>query len=143
MLFRRHLPSNGLSAFVADLWLYRGCEGAHSHERILPSGTFEMVFNLREDQLRIYPNSDTANCRVFSGAVVSGPYAGTFLSDKAEEASLLGVHFRPGGASPFRFFLTLCGSSAVSDGAAMGEHANKIEMVARPRGQDTGCRAYC
>ena len=34
------------------------------------------------------------------------------------------------------FFLTLCGSSAVSDGAAMGGHAKEIEMVARPRGQD-------
>ena len=101
MLFRRHLPSNGLKAFVVDLWLYRGYEGAHSHERILPSGTFEIVFNLREDQLRIYSSSDTTNCRVFSGAVVSGPYAGTFLSDKTEEASLLGVHFRPGGAAPF------------------------------------------
>lgn len=41
------------------------------------------------------------------------------------------------------FFLTLCGSSCVSDVVAMGGHANEIEMVARPRGQDTGCRAHC
>lgn len=33
-----------------------------------------------------------------------------------------------------RFFLTLCGSSAVSDEVAMARHANEIEMVARPRG---------
>jgi AraC-like DNA-binding protein len=32
--------------------------------------------------------------------VVSGPYAGAFLSDTAEEAALLGIHFRPGGAWP-------------------------------------------
>lgn len=38
-------------------------------------------------------------------------------------------------------FLTFCGSFAVSGGVAMGVHANKIEMVARPRGQDSGCRA--
>lgn len=30
------------------------------------------------------------------------------------------------------FFLTLCGSFAVSDGVAMGGHANEIGMVAGP-----------
>ncbi len=40
-----------------------------------------------------------------------------------------------------RVFLTLCGSSAVSDAIAMGGHAKEIEMVARPRGQNSGCRA--
>jgi hypothetical protein len=40
------------------------------------------------------------------------------------------------------FFLTLCGSSAVSDGVAMGGHAQEIEMVARPRGEDSGCCAH-
>ena len=33
-----------------------------------------------------------------------------------------------------RVFLTLCDSSAVSDDVAMGGHAKKIAMVARPRG---------
>jgi hypothetical protein len=41
-----------------------------------------------------------------------------------------------------RVFLNLCGSSAVSDAIAMGGHANEIEMVARPRGQNSGCRAH-
>ncbi len=40
------------------------------------------------------------------------------------------------------FFLTLCGSFAVSEVLAMGGHANEIEMVARSRGQSTGCRAH-
>ena len=35
-------------------------------------------------------------------------------------------------STDFRFFLTLCGSWAVSDGIAMGGHANEIEMVAWP-----------
>lgn len=39
-------------------------------------------------------------------------------------------------------FLNLCDSSAVSDAIAMGGHANQIEMVARPRGQNSGCRAH-
>ncbi|MCT7375689.1 AraC family transcriptional regulator [Chelativorans salis] len=98
MLFRSYVPRAPLSEFVDDFWLYEDYTGAHSWERILPSGTFEMVFNLREDELRIYSASDPRECRRFAGAAVSGPYAGAFVSDTAEEAALLGVHFKPGGA---------------------------------------------
>lgn len=98
MLFRTYVPRPPLSEFIDDFWLYEGYEGEHPHERILPSGTFEIVFNLQEDELRIYEASAPAKCRRFSGAVISGPYAGSFMSDTAEEAAILGVHFKPGGA---------------------------------------------
>src|SRR5262245_31044666 len=84
---------------IDDFWLYEDYAGEHSRERILPSGTFEMVFNLQEDELRIYGPSDQDRCRRFSGALISGPYAGPFMSDTKEEAAILGVHFKPGGAS--------------------------------------------
>jgi AraC-like DNA-binding protein len=42
--------------------------------------------------------------RCFSGAVISGPYSGYFGSDAAEEVSIMGVHFKPGGAFPFLGF---------------------------------------
>jgi AraC-like DNA-binding protein len=56
-----------------------------------------MVFNLREDELRIYGPQPEQSQR-YAGAVISGPYAGSFMSDVAEEASIMGVHFKPGGA---------------------------------------------
>jgi AraC-like DNA-binding protein len=99
MLFRTHIPGPPLSELIYDFWLYEDYEGSHPRERILPSGTFEMVFNLREDELRVYGASGKDGCRRFSGALMSGPYAGSFMSDAAEEAGILGVHFRPGGAA--------------------------------------------
>ncbi len=99
MLFSTYTPRPPLSELIDDFWLYEDYEGRHLHERILPSGTFEIVFNLREDELRIYGPSKEDECRRFAGAVISGPYAGYFMSDTAEEASILGVHFRPGGAA--------------------------------------------
>jgi AraC-like DNA-binding protein len=101
MLAVRYQPSAFLSAFVEDFWLYDGYVSAHTRERILPCGTFELVFNLREDELRIYSSARPGQYRRFSGAVVSGPYAGYFGSDAVEEFSVMGVHFRPGGAFPF------------------------------------------
>jgi AraC-like DNA-binding protein len=101
MLVVRYRPSTAFCAFVEDFWLYDGYVSAHARERILPSGTFELVFNLREDELRIYSSARPGQYRRFSGAVVSGPYAGYFGSDAVEEISVMGVHFRPGGAFPF------------------------------------------
>lgn len=73
----------------------------HSKERIVPSGTIEMVINLHEDELRIYDPAQPERCKRFSGAVVSGTYSGPFVIDTQEHVSVVGVHFRPGGAFPF------------------------------------------
>src|SRR5262249_18405202 len=61
----------------------------------------ELVINLHEDEIRIYDPAKPQLCRRFSGAVVSGPYSGCFIIDTREHASIIGVHFRPGGAFPF------------------------------------------
>src|SRR5258707_3179500 len=99
MLFRSYTPCSPLREFVEDFGLYQVYSGEHLHEPILPSGTIEMVFNLKEDELRIYGPADANQCRRFVGAVVSGPYAASFMSDIAEETAIMGVHFKPGGAS--------------------------------------------
>jgi hypothetical protein len=101
MLFRSYKPSPPLSDFIESFWLYDGYEFPHLQERIFPSGTFEMVFNLRDNELRIYKAEEPDPCHRFSGAIVSGPYNGFFVTDTAEEASVMGVHFRQGGAFPF------------------------------------------
>src|SRR5262245_49978262 len=101
MLFRSYVPASPLSAFVEDFWLYDHYRPLHLKERILPSGTVELVVNLRDDELRIYDRVRPGVCERFSGAVVSGTYDRFFVIDTAEEASLLGVHFKPGGAFPF------------------------------------------
>lgn len=101
MLFRSYEPIPPVSGFVESLWLYNGFESPQLKERILPSGTFELVFNLRDDELRIYKALQPDRCQRFSGAIIAGPYERFFSTDTAEEASVMGVHFRPGGAFPF------------------------------------------
>jgi len=101
MLYRSYAPLRVLADLVDDFWLYDDYRPQHLRERILPSGTVELVINLRKDELRIYDRVRPGVCERFSGAVVSGTYDRSFVIDTAEEASLLGVHFRPGGAFPF------------------------------------------
>jgi AraC-like DNA-binding protein len=99
MRYRTYRPGPPLADFVEYMWALRDVP-AHSTERIVPSGTLELVVNLHEDALRIYA-SDNRGWRRYSGAVVSGAYRRFFVIDARDHASIVGVHFRPGGAWAF------------------------------------------
>jgi len=101
MRFSSHKPTDLLSGFVDNFWLYEGYESEHANERILPTATQELVINLRENELRIYDAEQPQCYSRFSGAIVSGAYGKGFISDREEEAFIMGIHFKPGGAFPF------------------------------------------
>jgi AraC-like DNA-binding protein len=99
MQYSIHRPRPPLSGLVEYLWALHDAP-AHARERIVPSGTIELVINLDEDELRIYdPAAARERCRRFRGALVSGCYGAPFEVDTREHASIVGVHFRPGGAA--------------------------------------------
>ena len=138
MLFRSYKPVPPLSDFIENFWLYDGYSCSHAHERIFPTGRFELVFNLRNDELRIYEDSESTLCSRYSGALVSGPYNGFFVTDRAEGASVMGVHFRPGGAFLFLGLSSYELANAHTDLATIwGRHAEEIRerlAVARSSG---------
>jgi hypothetical protein len=93
-------PTAALSGCIDKLWCLSDAP-CHARERIVPSGTLELVINLHEDEIRIYGDVDSAHCRRLSGAIVSGAYDRFFVIDTREHAAVIGVHFKPGGAGPF------------------------------------------
>jgi AraC-like DNA-binding protein len=95
-----HTPAAPLSTFVSNLWSLSDAP-SHARERIVPSGTLELVINLNEDEFRIYEAAESQSVRRFSGAMVSGAYGRPFVIDTREHASVIGVHFKPSGALPF------------------------------------------
>ncbi|HWA77253.1 MAG TPA: AraC family transcriptional regulator [Polyangiaceae bacterium] len=99
MLGALHVPVAPLSDFVANLWSLSDAP-SHAKERIVPSGTLELVINLNEDEFRIHDRAGLARFQRFSGAIVSGAYDSYFVIDTAEHASVIGVHFKAGGALP-------------------------------------------
>ena len=98
-IFDFYKPKPPLSKFIDNFWLYEGHKAELNTERILPTGTLELVINLRHNELRFYDIDRPENCSRFSGAIVSGA-AGRGLAPVAE-AFIMGVHFKPGGAFPF------------------------------------------
>jgi AraC-like DNA-binding protein len=100
VLYLTHSPRGALAEFVDRFWLLSGAQ-IPRQERILPSGTIELVVNLRENEIRIYDPASSETCRRFPGAVLSGTYSRVFVCDASQHESIAGVHFRPGGAVPF------------------------------------------
>jgi AraC-like DNA-binding protein len=89
MIYRRRAPRPPLSDFVELLWLFESAASSHASERVLPTGTVELVINLGEDTAGSFD------------AVVAGPHSRFFVLDTSRPSSIIGVHFKPGGAFPF------------------------------------------
>lgn len=100
MFYLTYAPGPPISEFVDYFWLFDGGQTLRK-ERIVPSGTSELVINLRDDEIRIHNGEQSKQHKRFSGAVLSGPYSSTFVVDAMQHESMLGVHFKPGGAFPF------------------------------------------
>lgn len=93
-----HTPRAPLNEFVERLWLVAGGDFPR-RERILPSGTVELVINLRDDRVQIDGTVSSPHGRTLSGVAVSGTYSEAFIINAMQRAAMMGVHFRPGGAS--------------------------------------------
>lgn len=94
-------PKPPLSKFVDSLWLYESDVIEHNTEHILPTGTLELVINLRQNELLFHDSKHPEICSRFSGAVVSGAHGHRFTPHATEKIAIIGVHFKPGGAFPF------------------------------------------
>jgi AraC-like DNA-binding protein len=101
MEFRKLTPKPPLSDFIEVLWYWDGPARPHSHERLLPDGSMEMVINLSEDLVRVYDRVDHQKFEKLRGAVLMGPHSEFFVIDTAQQRHVMGVHFKPGGAFPF------------------------------------------
>ncbi len=102
MLYLTHIPGPPLNNFVELFWFYDGFpKRPHKKERLMPDGSVELVINLNEDEARIYDRENLNKCERLPGTLVCGPHSGFFVIDTAEQDSVMGIHFKPGGAFPF------------------------------------------
>ena len=100
MQFLSRLPAGPLAGSVDFLWALIDAP-PHARERILPTGTLELVFNLREDRFRIHDAPDSAATPAIElpGAIVSGARRRSFVVETRDQSCVVGVRFKPGGAA--------------------------------------------
>lgn len=94
-------PVMPLTSLVSMLWIYHGDGLPNRIERILPTGTVELVINLHGGMLYKPNGEHSQKSQSFQGAVVYGPHTKSFDFQTSQHSVLLGIHFKPGGAASF------------------------------------------
>lgn len=74
MVYRTYIPQPPLSEFVDLFWSSEGYNPVHVIERVIPIGTMQLIFNLREDEIRVYDRQDHHRFQSFGGSLISGPH---------------------------------------------------------------------
>lgn len=85
--FHVRRPGSPLSDFVDCLWIYEGYVQPHAQERVLPTGSMDLVFTIGADGR--------------AGSWVVGARSESIVLDTSRPFSVIGVHFKPGGGFPF------------------------------------------
>ncbi len=101
MIYRTCTPQPPLANFVDKFWFYEGDAPQHTKERKLPDGTVELIFNLHDDFVPVYDRQNPDHFQTFLGNLICGVHSKFFVIDTASQSSVIGVHFKPGGAFPF------------------------------------------
>ncbi|MGZ8830415.1 MAG: AraC family transcriptional regulator [Thermoanaerobaculia bacterium] len=87
--YREVAPAPALARYVKCFWLLRAEWDAPRTERIIPDGSFEMVFHFGD------PFAEQPR------AMLMGEIRRPVLLRPSRHADVLGVRFHPGGAAPF------------------------------------------
>ena len=93
-------PAFPLSEYVTSFWFHEGAP-EHARERVFPSANVQIVFNLHEDSFHFSKPGGAERFEHSQGALVAGPHSNFSIVDTTGMKSIMGVHFKPGGAWPF------------------------------------------
>ena len=96
-----HRPRGPLADFVECIWFWHNDASYARKERVLPSGTLDIVVHLGDEPLRVYDRADPERVFSYPGIMIAGAHSGYFVIDPPPRGAVLGVHFKPGGAFPF------------------------------------------
>jgi AraC-like DNA-binding protein len=107
MIYAAHVPRPPLNEFIELLWFHEGFNADHRLERVLPDGSMELIINLRDEDRHVFDRVTHRPRQSYRRSWLSGPHSEFIIIDTAHNASMIGAHFKPGGAKAF-FHLPLC-----------------------------------
>ena len=101
MIFRQRQPRPPLSKFIELFWFYQNLEVNHTKEKLLPNGAIELIIDLSPSPKKLYDRQDLTHFTTYRRAWISGMQRQYIVIGAERGSSMMGVHFRPGGAAPF------------------------------------------
>lgn len=101
MIYLTRAPAAPLSDLVEFFWFYENLETDHAKEKLLPDASMELIIDLREGPKKLYDNCDLERYCTYNRCWVSGMQRQFIVMGVESGSSMMGVHFRTGGAAPF------------------------------------------
>src|SRR4030095_4497871 len=101
MLIYRHIPAPPLKQYVDFFWYYVDFVPDHEPQTVLPDGTFELIINLQETPRKLFHGATSTGYDAFKRGWISGAHSQFLIIDALPHSSMIGVHFKPGGAAAF------------------------------------------
>ncbi|CAM2007252.1 helix-turn-helix domain-containing protein [Acanthopleuribacter pedis] len=100
-VFHARQPQPPLYPHLQVMWAMTGPAATHPRERLLPTGTVEIVFNLDDPVNLLHNPRHDKGLAAYSSDLVCGPQTGWFTIATHTPRRLVGLHFQAGGLAPF------------------------------------------
>lgn len=101
MIFRQRPAKPPLSRFIENLWFYQDLAVDHTKEKLLPNGTQELIIDLSPTPKKLYDRRDITRFTAYRRAWISGLQPEYIVIGAERGSSMMGAHFRTGGAWSF------------------------------------------
>ena len=101
MIYRLRIPRPPLAHFVENLWYYEDLIANHTREKLLPSASMELIIDLGEGPKKLYDREERTRHAAYNKCWISGMQRKYIVIGAEPGSSMMGVHFRTGGAAPF------------------------------------------
>jgi AraC-like DNA-binding protein len=101
MVYKVHKPAPPLSDHIDFFWFFEGLFPNWTVESVLPRGAFELVIDLRETPRKWFADEHQTHWREYRRGWISGAHSRFLVIDVLPDSSMIGAHFRPGGAAAF------------------------------------------
>ena len=98
-MFSIYQPQAPLAHYIDCLWLTDD-RVPYKREKILPTGTIELMFNFGSPH-RLIDKRDEISFNLMQHSWVAGFQTEYLINEPVAETCMLGVRFKPGGAYPF------------------------------------------
>jgi AraC-like DNA-binding protein len=101
MMYRLRVPRGPLAYFVEYLWFYKDLAVDHSKEKLLPDASMELIIDLGAGSKKLYDRGDRTRYTSYNRCWVNGMQRQYLIIGTEPGSSMMGAHFRTGGAAPF------------------------------------------
>lgn len=101
MNYHLRVPRPPLSHFVENLWYFDDLIAHHTREKLLPDASMELIIDLSSGPKKLYDRAEHYRYVGYNKCWISGMQRQYIVIGAEPGSSLMGVHFRTGGAAPF------------------------------------------